>query len=72
MNINYLKNIFIIFMTILIIAGIYISIVNEEAITASERKFKNKEVIKSDNIRIGIIEFDNINPILSNNKNIQE
>ena len=31
----------------------------------------NEEVI-STNLRIGIIEFDNMNPILSNNKNVQD
>lgn len=32
----------------------------------------NKETIISNNLRIGIIEFDNLNPILSNNKNVHD
>lgn len=69
-----LKKIFIIFIIILVLIGIYINFFynSEQTIATGKSKLKNIETIKSNNIRIGIIGFDNINPILSNNKHVQE
>lgn len=73
---SYFKLIFIILIIVLGISALYINLfwVNKKT---NRSIFKNnfskeKETLISNNIRIGIIEFDNINPILSNNKNVQD
>lgn len=68
------KKIIIILIAILILGTIYINLFDkDEIIQAGEFiQTDNKETVISNNIRIGIIEFDNINPILSNNKNVQD
>ena len=68
------KTIFIILILIIILGVIYMRITKKED-TQEVGKFEtldNKKTITSNNLRIGIIEFDNINPILSNNKNVQD
>ena len=69
-----LKTIFIVLIVILILGAVYINFSeNEEISKVSEFITTNSnEIVTSNNIRIGIIEFDNINPILSNNKNVQD
>lgn len=69
-----LKTIFIALIIILVIFAIYKNIPknDKEIINASEVKNTSEGMIISNNMRIGIIEFDNINPILSNNKNVQD
>lgn len=69
-----LKAIFIILIIILVIFAIYKNIPksDNEIISASEIENEANGMIISNNIRIGVIEFDNINPILSNNKNVQD
>ena len=71
---EYLKKIFIVFMIVLVLIGIYISVssAQKESIISSKLVSKNKEIIISNDIRVGIIELDNINPILSKNKNVQD
>lgn len=73
---SYLKVIFIILIIGLIVAAVYINLFlgnkkNSNALLSTSFS-KEKETLVSNNIRIGIIEFDNINPILSNNKNVQD
>ena len=65
------KIIIIIIVIISIIYTIYNVSVSKEKKKDSQESAKIKEKIISTNIRIGIINFDNINPILSNNSNIQ-
>lgn len=69
-----LKAIFIILIIVLVIFAIYKNTYkhNNESVTAEEIENKSNGTIISNDIRIGIIEFDNINPILSNNKNVQD
>jgi len=71
---KHIKIIFILVILVLLILAIYFNISpkNERIVTVSKLKTTNKDVLISNNIRIGIIEFDTINPILSNNKNIQD
>lgn len=71
---KYFKLVFIILVSILLLSAIYIYVFkqNEKVISTSKLKSNKTEKIISNNIRIGIIEFDNINPILSNNKNVQD
>ena len=71
---KHFKTIFIILVSILLLSAIYIYVFkqNERTIVASKLKGNKIDTFTSDNIRIGIIEFDNINPILSNNKNVQD
>ena len=73
---SYLKVIFIILIIGLVVAAVYINLFlgnkkNSNALLSTSLS-KEKETLVSNNIRIGIIEFDNINPILSNNKNVQD
>lgn len=71
---NSLKTIFIILIVILILGAIYINFFKSNQIIEIKEVANNtnKETVISNSIRIGIIEFDNINPILSNNKNVQD
>ena len=67
------KNFRIIFFTIIIILiffAIYLIIKNKDTI-ASDIKLKIKENKISNEIKIGITDFDTLNPILSNNQDIQ-
>ena len=68
------KTIFIILIIILLGIAVYNSFFksNKETTVASEFQSNAGDKIISTNIRIGIIEFDNMNPILSNNKNVQD
>ena len=70
-----LKTIFIILIVILILFAIYNNIFRKDKSNIEEAEILEEniaETILSDNIRIGIIELDNINPIISNNKNVQD
>lgn len=71
-----LKAIFIILLIIFISVFIYIKFFDKNDIEIEKAKEliieNNKETVVSNNVRIGIIEFDNMNPILSNNKNVQD
>lgn len=71
---KHFKNIFIILVTLLLLSAIYIYIFKQSERTLAISKVKGNKIesFSSDNIRIGIINFDNINPILSNNKNVQD
>jgi len=71
---NSLKTIVIILIILIAVFLMYNNFLKkeDETIIATEFKTENKDLIISNNVRIGIIEFDNINPILSNNKNVQD
>lgn len=71
---NYFKIIFIILIIGLICTAVYIYFSDKTEIAEAKELTKNNEnkTVISNNIRIGIIEFDNMNPILSNNKNVQD
>ena len=71
---NSFKIIFIIFIIALVCVAIYINFSDKTPVGQAEEiaKSNGNEAIISYNIRIGIIEFDNMNPILSNNKNVQD
>ena len=72
MKSNFIKYIFIIFVIAIIIAVVYK--VNKKEEIKEENKTNvistEEEVIKEMNL--GIASFDTINPILSNNKHVQE
>ncbi len=71
---RHFRIIFIILVAILLISAIYIYVFkqSEKTLLASKLNSNKKESLISNNIRIGIMDFDNINPILSNNKNVQD
>lgn len=68
------KTILGIFIIIILLCVIYNSILKKDksAVIPNKVNLINEGTIIDNNIRIGIIEFDNINPILSNNKNVQD
>lgn len=68
------KIIFIILVIVLICVAIYINFSDKTEVGQAEKivRSSESETVISNNIRIGIIEFDNMNPILSNNKNVQD
>lgn len=68
------KAIFIILIIILLIIAIYNNFLkrDKENIVVSEFQSNISDKIISTDMRIGIMEFDNMNPILSNNKNVQD
>ena len=71
MKSNWIKYVFVIFIIIILVFAIYIirrdenEKQQEEAYTASNQDSRVKE------IKLGIANFDTINPILSTNKNVQ-
>ena len=72
---NSFKIIFIILIVVIIAAAVYMNMPNKNNTEKAQeiQKFSdNAEKILSNDIRIGIIELDNMNPILSNNKNVQD
>lgn len=71
---KHFRIVFILLVTLLLISAIYIYVFkqSERTLITSKLNGNKTESIISSNIRIGIIDFDNINPILSNNKNIQD
>ena len=71
---KHFRIIFIVLVVFLLLAAIYIYVFkqSEKTIEASKVNSYKKESLISNDVRIGIIDFDNINPILSNNKNVQD
>lgn len=72
MKSNFIKYIFAIIVIGLVISGIYFIYGKNDQ--ASEKKYevsKVEEVNIIDNIRVPVVNFDTINPILSNNQHIQ-
>ena len=72
MKSNFVKYIFIIFVIVIIIAVVYKLNKDDEKQKAEEQNTVEveEEIIKE--INLGIAEFDTINPILSQNKHVQE
>ena len=71
---NFIKTIFIVFIVIILIGTIYLSFFKKEKPeeVGEFHPTNHPQTIVANNIRIGMIEFDNMNPILSNNKNVQD
>lgn len=71
---KHFRIIFIILVVFVLLSAIYIYVFkqNEKTLAASKVNSNKTDSFISDNIRIGIIDFDSINPILSNNKNVQD
>lgn len=69
------KTIFIILIVVLLTIAVYNNFFKSDKETNVASEFQSSSAsnkIISTDIRIGIIEFDNMNPILSNNKNVQD
>ncbi len=72
MKSNWIKYIFVIIIIILLAFAIYI-IKNDEQEKKQEQEYTaNTQEEKVKEIKIGIAKLDTINPILSNNKNVQQ
>lgn len=71
MKSNWFKYIFIFFIVIILIFAIF-KIRKDEQIKQQEQEISNAEEKKIRELKLGIAEIDTINPILSNNKNVQD
>ena len=71
MKSNFVKYIFIIFLIAIVVAVIYKSTEHEENIVEEPTTSQVEEDIVKE-IYLGVAEFDTINPILSQNKHVQE
>ena len=71
MKSNWIKYVFIIFIVILLIFAIYKIKKDEEDKKQEELNTANQSS-KINEIKLGIASLDTINPILSNNKNVQD
>ena len=71
---NVFKIIFIILIILLMIVAVYMNFfkISTTNKTSPKGQLNKGNTIVSNNIRIAIISFDNMNPILSNNKNVQD
>lgn len=72
MKSNFFKYIFILFVIGIVIFAIFKIRSDEEERQQEQGQITNKTTEKITEIRLGIAEFDSINPILSGNKNIQD
>ena len=72
MKSNWVKYVFIIFIVIILIFSIYKIKKDETQENESRDQIETSEQNKIKELRFGIAEFDTINPILSNNKNVQD
>jgi len=70
MKSNWIKYLFIIFIIIILIFAV-MKIRNDEAEKKQEENIRSNQE-KINEIKLGIAEFDTINPILSKNKNVQD
>ena len=72
MKANWIKYVFVIFIIILLIFAVYI-IKNDEQEKKQEQDYTaSTQDNKVREIKLGIAELDTMNPILSNNKNVQQ
>ena len=71
MKSNKFKYVFIFFIIIILIFSIY-KIRKDEQTRNLEQELTNSEAEKIKEIKLGIAQIDTINPILSNNKNVQD
>lgn len=72
MKSNWFKYIFIVFIVIILIFSIYKIRKDEKEKEQEQIQSSNSENEKIRELKLGIAQFDTINPILSNNKNIQD
>ena len=72
MRSNWFKYIFIIFIVILLLFSVYIIRKQEDEKKQEEAYAANSQEDKITEIKLGIAGLDTINPILSNNKNVQD
>ena len=73
MNGVSLKTIFLILILIVVLVVIYNKITSNDNISVADEYVAIEDnTLISNDIRIGIIELDNMNPLLSNNKNVQD
>ncbi|MCI8411610.1 MAG: hypothetical protein HFJ40_04110 [Clostridia bacterium] len=72
MKSNWFKYIFIVFIIIILIFSIYKIRKDEKEKEQEQIQSNNSENEKIRELKLGIAQFDIINPILSNNKNIQD
>lgn len=72
MKSNFFKYIFILFVIGILIFAIFKIRSDEEEKKQEQGQITDKTTEKITEIRLGIAEFDSINPILSGNKNIQD
>ena len=70
MKSNWVKYIFVVF--IVLILGFAIFIIKQEENEKEETSIANKDKNQIKEIKLGIANLDTINPILSNNKNVQD
>lgn len=70
MKSNFFKYIFIIFAICIIIYSIYAIYFKEKDNTNEKVQAEEQEIIEKKDIRLGISNFDNINPLISNNKEV--
>ncbi len=70
MKSNWIRYVFIIFIVILLLFAIFIIRQDEEVKKQEEQANSQEEKIKE--LKLGIASLDTINPILSNNKNVQD
>ncbi len=70
MKSNWIRYVFIIFIIILLLFAIFIIRQDEEIKKQEEQASSQEEKIKE--LKLGIASLDTINPILSNNKNVQD
>ena len=71
MKSNFFKYVFVIFVIGIMIFAIY-KIKTEEEKTEQEQMHVSTEEEKITEIKLGVASFDSTNPILSQNKNVQD
>lgn len=71
MKSNWFKYIFIVFIIIILVFSIY-KIKKDEQEEKQQQQVSNSEQEKIRELKLGIAQMDTINPILSNNKNVQD
>ncbi len=70
MKSNFFKYIFIIFAICIIIYAVYAIYFKENNTTNENVQAVEQQIIEKKDIRLGISNFDNINPLISNNKEV--
>ena len=71
MKSNIFKYLFIIFVVIIVVVAFFIIRNNEEEeITQEDTVTSDDEIVRE--IRLGIAQYDTLNPLLTNNKNVQD
>ena len=71
MKSNWIKYVFIIFIILILVFALYIIRQDEEVKKQEEEYTESNQDDRVKEIKLGIAGLDTINPILSNNKNVQ-